>query len=62
MWLGMKHGMKKMENVYLSLHVRNYVIEQVPVVRDLGVLPDSELSMEKHVSKVASNVTFTFVD
>jgi hypothetical protein len=38
----------------LSLRVGNDVIEPVSVVRDLGVLLDNELSMMKHVSKVAS--------
>ena len=43
-----------MENMDLSLHVRNDVIEPVTVVRDLGVLLDNDLSLKKHVSKVAS--------
>jgi hypothetical protein len=43
-----------MENSNLSLHVGNDVIEPVSVVRDLDVLLDNELSMKKHVSKVAS--------
>ena len=43
-----------MENMDLSLHVRNDVIEPVSVVRDLGVLLDNDLSLKKHVSKVAS--------
>jgi len=53
-WFGTKANLKKMENSDLSLHVGNDVIEPVPVVRDLGVLLDSEFSSKKHVSKVAS--------
>ena len=53
-WFGTKHSLKKMENMDLSLHVRNDVIEPVSVVRDLGVLLDNDLSLKKHVSKVAS--------
>lgn len=47
-----------MENSDLSLHVKDDVIEPVPVVRDLGVFLDSELSLKKHVSKVASMCYF----
>ena len=53
-WFGTKASLKKMESSDLSLHVGNDVIEPVSVVRDLGVLLDNELSMKKHVSKVAS--------
>jgi hypothetical protein len=53
-WFGTKANLKKMENSDLSLHVRDDVIEPVSVVRDLGVFLDSELSLKKHVSKVAS--------
>jgi len=35
-WFGTKHSLKKIENMDLSLHVRNDVIEPVSVVRDLG--------------------------
>ena len=51
-----------MENIDLSLHVGNDVIEPVPVVRDLGVLLDSDLSLKKHVSKVASMCPPTSTD
>ena len=53
-WFSTKASLKKMENADLSLHVRNDVIEPVSAVHDLGVLLDNELSMKKHVSKVAS--------
>jgi hypothetical protein len=43
-----------MEDFNLRLHVRNDVIKPVPIVRDLGMLLDSELSLRKHISKVAS--------
>jgi len=53
-WFGTKANLMKMEHSDISLHVGNDVIEPVSVVRDLGVLLDSELSLKKHVSKVAS--------
>ena len=43
-----------MGNSDLSLHVGNDVIAPVPVVRDLGLLLDSDLSVKKHASKVVS--------
>jgi len=43
-----------MESLDLSLRVRNDIVEPVMVVRDLGVLLYSELSLKKHISKVAS--------
>ena len=43
-----------MEGLHLSLRVGNDTIEPATVVRDLGVLLDSELSLKKHISKVAS--------
>ncbi len=43
-----------MENFDLALHVGNDVIDSVSCVRDLCVILDSELSMKKHISKVAS--------
>jgi len=53
-WFGTKASLKKMENMDLALHVGNDVIKPTSVVRDLGVLLDSELSMKKHIAKVAS--------
>ena len=43
--------LKKMESLDLSLSVGNDIIEPATVVRDLGVLLDSELSLKKHSSK-----------
>jgi hypothetical protein len=43
-----------MENVNLTLHVGNDVIDSVSSVRDLGVLLDNELPMKTHISKTAS--------
>jgi len=53
-WFGTKASLKKMENMDLALHVGNDVIKPTSVVRDLGVLLDSELSMKKHIAKIAS--------
>ena len=36
------------------IRVGNDIIEPATVVRDLGVLLDSELSLKKHISKIAS--------
>ena len=38
----------------LGLHVGNNIIKPVDVVRDLGVLLDSKLTMIKHISKITS--------
>ena len=43
-----------MEGLDLSLRVGNDTIRPATVFRDLGVLLDSELSLKKHISKVAS--------
>ena len=53
-WFGTTHSLKKMESLDLGLPVGNDIIEPATVVRDLGVLPDSELSLKKHISKIAS--------
>ena len=49
LWFGTTHSLKKMESLDLGLRVGNDII-----VRDLGALLDSELSLKKHVSKIAS--------
>ena len=46
-WFGTTHSLKKMESLDLSLRVGNDFIEPATVVRDLGVLLDSELSLKK---------------
>ena len=38
----------------LALHIGNDVICPVSSVRDLGVTLDDELTMKKHINKVAS--------
>ena len=43
-----------MECLDLSLHMGNDIIEPATVVCDVGVLLDSELSLKKHINKVAS--------
>jgi hypothetical protein len=53
-WFGTKSSLKKLENTDLALHVCSDVIKPASVVRDLGVLLDRELSMKKHIGKVAS--------
>ena len=53
-WFGTTYSLKKMESLDLGLRVGNDIIEPASVVRDLGVLLDSELSLKKHISKIAS--------
>jgi len=53
-WFGTTHSLKNMESLDLSLRVGNNIIEPATVVRDLGVLLDSEQSLKKHINKVAS--------
>jgi len=49
-----QHTVWKDISSHLSLRMRNDIVEPATVVRDLGVLLDSELSLKKHISKVAS--------
>ena len=44
-WFGTTDKLRKITALYLDLHVEFDVISPVSVVRDLGVLIDSELSM-----------------
>jgi len=54
MWCGSRASFKKMASNDLSLRVGNDVITSVNAVRDLGVTLDFELTMQRHVNKVAS--------
>jgi hypothetical protein len=53
-WFGTPATLTKIKDSDLALRVGCDVIKLVDVVRDLGVLPDQELSMRQHVNKVAS--------
>jgi len=47
-----------MESLDLSVRVGNDITEPATVVRDLGVLLDSELSLKTHISNFASVCNF----
>ena len=53
-WFGKRSRLAKLADVDSTVTVGTNVIQPAPVVRDLGVLLDSELSMKKHVNKVTS--------
>ena len=53
-WFGTRQSLQKVNDDNLALQLESGCIEPVSVVRDLGVLLDSELTMKHHVSKVAS--------
>lgn len=51
LWFGSAANLRKMPPDGGSLRVGQSVVEPVTVVRDLGVLVDSELSMRQHISR-----------
>ena len=53
-WFGSRATLARIPAPYRSLSVGSSVVLSCNVVRDLGVLLDSELSMKQHVNKVAS--------
>jgi len=53
-WFGSRTNHRKTECMDLSLYVGKETIKPVSVVRDLGVLLDKELTMNQHISKMAS--------
>ena len=53
-WFGSRTSLRRLQGVDLSLHVGADTIVPLAVVRDLGVLLDSELKMTNHISKVTS--------
>ena len=54
MWFGIADRLRKIKVLDLDLHVHSDIISLVSVIRDLGVIIDSELSMKKHVNKTVS--------
>lgn len=54
-WFGSHSNITKLAGVDCSLSVGNVIIKPSVVVRNLGVLLDSELTLKQHVSKVASS-------
>ena len=53
-WFGTHHSLAKLPSECRSLTVCTSAFQCADVVRDLGVLLDSELSMQRHISKVVS--------
>ena len=53
-WFGKRSRLAKLADVDSSVTVGTSTIHSTTVVRDLGVLLDSELTMKKHVNKVTS--------
>ena len=53
-WFGSRTSLHRLQGVDLSLHIGADIIAPFIVVRDLGVLLDSELSMTSHITKVSS--------
>ena len=53
-WFGSHANLIKLANVDCSLSIGEVAVKPSIVVRDLGVLLDSELTLKQHISKVAS--------
>jgi len=53
-WFGSRSDLAKLQRINLSLQVGTSNIQPSSVVRDLGVYMDSELTMKKHVAKIAA--------
>jgi len=53
-WFGSRANLKKLRDRDCSLQVGSDTIQPSTVVRNLGVLFDSELSMKQHVAKVGA--------
>ena len=53
-WLGSRASLAKIPSNLRVLSICGTTIDSADVVRDLGVWLDSELTMKRHVSKIAS--------
>ena len=51
-WLGTPASLKRLQHTDISLHVGSVTIKPTSVVRDFGVLLDSELSMRQHIGNI----------
>ena len=58
MWFGSHANLQKIAGQNLTLTVGTDAIQPVPVVRDLGVLLDSELTLKQHIAKVSAACFF----
>ena len=57
-WLGTCGCLQQLDGEDLSLTIGSETIQPSTVVRDLGVLIDSELTLQKHVSRLASSCSY----
>src|SRR5208282_2291966 len=53
-WFGKPSRLDRLRHQNITVTIGSVTIQPSAVVRDLGVLLDSELSMKKHVAKVTS--------
>ena len=51
-WFAIRASLKRLQHTDLSLHVGTVAIKPTSVVRDIGVLLDSELAMRQHIGKL----------
>jgi len=58
-WFGSHANLIKMANVDCSLSIDDVTVKPSTVVRDLGVLLDSELTLQQHISKVLAAAIIT---
>jgi len=54
-WFGSKQILEKVSGSDLTLQLDFGILKPVDVVRDLGVLLDTELSMKQRITRIASN-------
>jgi len=54
-WFGSRQILEKVSGSDLTLQLDSDILKPVDVVRDLGVLLDTELSMKQHITRIASN-------
>ena len=53
-WFGLRAMLRHLTGDNRSLFIGSVVVDSVDVVRDLGVLPDSEVTMKQHINHVVS--------
>jgi len=56
--VGLRHNLTKLAGEDLSLTIGMETIQLSDVVRDLGVLLDSDLSLKLHVTKIVTNYCY----
>ena len=51
-WFAIRASLKRLQSTDISLHVGAVAIKLRSIVRDIGMLLDSELSMRQHIGKL----------